>query len=265
MADNRHLRALRPDLKLISRRRAEGIRRREHDAVASVLEAHRQLADGGRLAHAVHADDHHDHRPLERLARHIHHLFENLLEDVARLTGVGDLPSLHAALELLDDLVAGAHAHVAHDQDVHKVLVEIVVDLLGRLNQLVHAARDVGAGLGKAVPQAGKQALLLLLRRRVLLSRRRLLGGRRHGGMLLRRCVLLLLLLLLLFAETKESHDITPFASNIPSLHRILGHVLELDAEHGRHALFLHRHAVQAVAALHRALSVGHNDKLRIR
>ena len=48
------------------------------------------------------------------------------------------------------------------------------------------------------------------------------------------------------------------------SLHRVRAHVLQLDAEHLGNTLFLHRHTVKAVTALHRALSMGDDDELRI-
>ena len=207
MTDDRHLCAFRPDLQLISCRRAEGIRRCQHDAVAGVLKAHGQLADGRRLAHAVHADHQHHHRPLERLARHAHDLLENLLENLARFLRVGDLFFFHARFQLLNDLIAGAHAHIAHNQNIDQIFIKVVVDLLGRLDQLVHAPSHISTRFGKALPQAAEKPLLFFFLLRLL---------RRLDGLLFRPDRLFSLLLLfffLLFTESKESHTILLFDS----------------------------------------------------
>ena len=273
VAHNRHLRAIRPDLQLIARRRAERICRRQHDAVARILEAHCQLADGRRLAHAVHADDQHHHRPFERLTRHAHDLLKDILEDFARLLRVGDPLARHARFELLNHLVAGANAHVAHNQDIHQVLVEILVDRLRRLDQLIHAAGHVSARLGEPLPQAAEKPLLFFILRGLLrVARRglrvfrpaRLVGLRLEPGFFRLSG---LLLFLFLFAKSEESHVSRPFLCRpfeALLFHRLCAHVLQLDAEHLGNALLLHRHAVKAVAALHRALSVGDDNKLRV-
>ena len=66
-------RAVGPDAELLDGRGAEGVARREHHVFARVGETPRELADGGGLARAVHAD-HEQHeglvrRDVERLLR----------------------------------------------------------------------------------------------------------------------------------------------------------------------------------------------------
>jgi hypothetical protein len=65
LRDHRHAVALAPGLQLRDRGGAEGVAGGQHQAVALVLEAARQLADGGGLADAVDADGE-DHEGLLR-------------------------------------------------------------------------------------------------------------------------------------------------------------------------------------------------------
>ena len=163
MAHERHLRPLCPDFQLIRGRRAECIGRRQHDAVARILKAHGQFADGGGLPHAVDPHNQHDHRPLQRLARPVHRLFQDLLEHLAGTARIGDALLLHALFQLCDHPVARFDAHVAHDEDVHKILVKILIDRFGGLHKLLHTARHVGARFGKALKQPGKNPLLFFI------------------------------------------------------------------------------------------------------
>ena len=58
-----------PNFQLVSRRRAEGIRRRQHNLFALIDIAGRQLADRGRLADTVDADHQNDRRLAVRIQR----------------------------------------------------------------------------------------------------------------------------------------------------------------------------------------------------
>ncbi|MNN93142.1 hypothetical protein D3C81_2115330 [compost metagenome] len=60
LGDHRDVVALAPHLQLLDGGGAEGVAGGEHDLLAILLQLLRQLADGGGLAHAVHAD-HEDH------------------------------------------------------------------------------------------------------------------------------------------------------------------------------------------------------------
>ena len=158
MLDQRHLGALGPHSQLIVSSRAEGIAGGKHHTAADLLKAQRQLSHGRRLANAVNAHHEHDHRPAQRRTGNIHFLHQEILEHFAGHGGVLDLLLLHAAAQLVNDLGAGAYAHVGQKQNVRQFLVKVLVDFHGIFNQLVHAFGQIAARFGQTLLESGKKA-----------------------------------------------------------------------------------------------------------
>ena len=133
---HRHAHSLAPDTQLLHRRRAESIRRTEIDLLAGFLILIRQLADGGRLAHAIHAH-HHNHI---RLGRQRGIKVQNVCGVILRQQRGGFLHQnrvqlaraqvlipLHTLLYPLDDTQRRLHTHIRGDKRFLKVVQHIIV------------------------------------------------------------------------------------------------------------------------------------------
>ena len=126
--------ALGPLGELLHGRGAKGVAGHHERRLAHLLEPPGDLADGRRLARAVHAD-HEDHGRLRGdvdalrlgilgLEHAGDHVGELVHERLARL----DLLGRAALLELVDDLDGAVHADVGGDQQLLDLLVEPPVD-----------------------------------------------------------------------------------------------------------------------------------------
>ena len=153
--------ALRPDLELIGRRRAERIARAEQDLFARLMELICDLADRRRLADAVHTDDQHDRRlcgQIQRAVAHVQHVAQHLTQRLARLRHGLDPPVAHHKAQPLHGLDRRVHAEIGEDQPFFEVIIKIVV----QLRRGEHAA-DRAGGLAQSLLYLFKKAHSLLL------------------------------------------------------------------------------------------------------
>ena len=130
-ADDLAARAVRPDLELVGRRRAERIRRAQQHALALALEAVGHLADGRGLAHAVHADDQHDarlRRQVERGVAHVQLFNQNLAQRLLHIVAALDALLVHDVAQLFHRVVRDRRAEVSHNEAVLKLVIEFVVN-----------------------------------------------------------------------------------------------------------------------------------------
>ena len=129
--DDPHFCALRPDFKLIDRRRTEGIRRRDGHAFALTYEPICNFADGRRLADAVDADKHDDAGIFEFGHRR---LVQGVLEDVFQKIGhellILDFLTDRLLADLIDDVLGGAHGNIGGDEDLLQFVIECLADLV---------------------------------------------------------------------------------------------------------------------------------------
>ena len=140
------------------RRRTESIRRAEDNPAANVLEAQGELADGGRFARAVHADDEHDHRPAQRRTRNVHLLNHDIFEHLLGGIGILDLVFAHAAAQFIHHGGCRLHAAVGHEQDVFEFLIEVLVNLPRFLHQRIDAPHQRITRLGQSFTQFCEQS-----------------------------------------------------------------------------------------------------------
>ena len=124
-------RAVRPDLQLIRGRGAEGVRRAQQHAPALLLEAVRQLADGGRLADAVDADDQHDRRLRGKVKRGIADaqlLLQNVAQRLLDALAVLDFVVVNGVAQPFDRVRCDARAEVSHDEAFLQLVIKLLVD-----------------------------------------------------------------------------------------------------------------------------------------
>ena len=150
--DDIHARPVGPDDELVDRRRAEGVRRAEQHLLALRLVHGRHFADRGRLARAVDAD-HQDHGG-DRHEPHVLAAVEQLGDDVLQLfldlARLFDLFAPDALLELLHHLHGGVDAHVAHDEDLLQLRIEVVLKGIEGIEHVVDRAGHLVPGLRQA-------------------------------------------------------------------------------------------------------------------
>ncbi len=130
--------ARRPDLELLDRGGAKRIGRADERRLAAVLDEPGQLADGRGLSRPVHADDHHDMRPMAVGGRHIGRAknLEDLgLDQIAQRRARGD-----PAPDRLDDALGRGDADVGGNQRLFQSLDSLDVDRAAPLLRRVRAA-----------------------------------------------------------------------------------------------------------------------------
>ncbi|MCY1414227.1 hypothetical protein D9M71_296700 [compost metagenome] len=164
LGDHRDVVALAPHLQLLDGGGAEGVAGGEHDLPALQLQLLRQLADGGGLADAVHAD-HQDHVgialfDLQRLFHRPQQAGEFFLQRLVQRAAVGQLLARHALGQVLDDHAGRLDADVGGQQARLDLVEQLVVDRLAAEEQAGHALADAGAGLRQALLEAGEEAEL---------------------------------------------------------------------------------------------------------
>ena len=164
LADELHAAALAPDLELVGSGGPEGVGGGHQHPAALPLHPGGQLADGGGLAHAVDADEQGHRRggvqPQLRLP-HLEHVGEHLAQARPRPLHVLDLLRLHPAAQLLHGLHGGVHPHVAQNQRLFQLVVEVVVQLSGE--ELVEGVSDVLLGAGQPRLDLFKKAHVVLV------------------------------------------------------------------------------------------------------
>ena len=181
LGDHRNIVALTPHLQLLDRGGTEGIPRRQHHALAFGLELLGQLADGGGLADAVHAD-HQDHIGFlagvdhQRLLDFRQHLAHVLLEQAIERLGILELLAVRVLHQALNDAAGGIHTKIGGQQLGLQLLEQLVIDLLAT-EQAEEAGADIFLGTHQAALEAGKEALPLRLVLSVVVH----LGGQRQG------------------------------------------------------------------------------------
>src|ERR1700683_3378743 len=157
--DDRHAVALGPNLELLARRCAKGVPRGEHDAASFGQKPMRQLADGGRLACAVDADDQNDvgldrlidhERPFHRLQNIDHGLAQGLEQRIDVVEFLAGNPAAQA----VENAGRGLHAHIGGDEPRFQIIENLSIDLSAR-----QQFRDVGGEPRGPHVQLGAQAL----------------------------------------------------------------------------------------------------------
>ena len=147
--------ALAPGLKLLHRRRAERIARRQHHRQAVRLQAAGHLADGGRLAGAVDAHEQQDTgtgRPdLKRLLQGGEPLLEEVSEGPVKRSRVVQFPALHPGRQGFDDALGGIHTNVRQQQRRFQLVENAPVDLPLAEQEVADALGKAAAGLAQAL------------------------------------------------------------------------------------------------------------------
>src|SRR5665647_105160 len=168
-----------PHGKLLHRGGPEGVAGHHERGLPHLLEPPGDLADGGRLSGAVHAH-HEDHGGLrghiDPLRLRIvglqysgDHVGELVHEGLASL----DLLGRAAPLELVDDLDRPVDAHVAGDEELLDLLVEMAVD--AHVDRRLELVADGRTRLAEVLAEAPEEPLSLA---RLFLDH-----GRRHLGL----------------------------------------------------------------------------------
>ena len=117
-----------------------------------------KLADAGRFARAVHADNEHDHRPAQRRTRDVHLLNHDIFEHLLGGIGVLDLVFAHAAAQFIHNGGCRLHAAVGHEQDIFEFLIEVLVNLPRFLHQRIDAPHQRITRLGQSLTQFCEQS-----------------------------------------------------------------------------------------------------------
>ena len=129
--------ALGPPLELLDRARAEGIRRGHHGPTATGGQLVGQLADGGRLADAVHAHHEVDRRGNVGHGQPIRGVGDPVaVEDIADRAAqdppeprlVARRPLARRLLDHVDEAHGGLDAEVGHDKAFLQILEHVGVD-----------------------------------------------------------------------------------------------------------------------------------------
>ena len=128
-------RALGPGRELLDGRRAERVGRADDDGAVVGAQELGELADRGRLADAVDADDQHDRRTLGELERGVE-LREPLLEGLAQhplqVGRVGGVVAVDLGAQVVDDRLGHIRSEVGGDERRLEVVPGVVVDRLLR-------------------------------------------------------------------------------------------------------------------------------------
>ncbi|MNH13634.1 hypothetical protein D3C79_732120 [compost metagenome] len=163
LGDHRNLVTLAPHLQLLDRGGAEGITGSQHDLLAFQLQLFRQLANGGGLAGAVHAN-HKNHIGfvlglyvqwlLDRAQQRSQFFLQRFVQGI----GIGQLLARDLLGQVLDNGRGSLHTHVGSQQARLDFVEQVVVDDLLAEEQAGHALADAGTGLGQALLEAREEA-----------------------------------------------------------------------------------------------------------
>ena len=160
--DDRHARALAPDLELVDGSGAEGIGGSEQHGFALPFVIRRELADGRRLAGAVDADDEQHRRAVFRDARLVlarREDFDNLLlQERLEVFRCVDFLFLDALAHGCHELIRRLDADVGHDERFLKLIEQVVIDIGIADDDFLNLVRQVLAGLVEALLQFIKKS-----------------------------------------------------------------------------------------------------------
>jgi hypothetical protein len=141
---------------------AERVASGQRDLEALIGEALRQLADAGRLARAVHADDE-DHVGMgravdsQRLFAGLQDALQTRAQRGQQRVGVAELVTGDAPVEIREDLAGGLDADVGAEQPRFQVLHQLGVDAPAA-EQSREIARQRTGALIQARPQAPEES-----------------------------------------------------------------------------------------------------------
>ena len=158
--------AFRPHLQLLDGRRAKGVTRGEQHRTAVLGTAPRQLADGGGLARAIHAD-HQDHEwamrgvDAQRRGDGLEDLHDTLAQSVTQRASVGELLASHARAQLRQDPLGGLDADVRSDEARLELFQDRGIDLPSP-QQVGEVVGEPGIAAVQAVAQATDEAGALI-------------------------------------------------------------------------------------------------------
>jgi len=166
LRNDRHAVAVAPDLQLLDGGGAEGVARGEHHLAALGRQAAGELADGGGLARAVHAD-HQDHVraprlvDLERSAHRADDVEQRLAQRVEQCVEVAEFLARHLAAQVVEDLLRGLDADVGTDQARLEFVEDGIVDLAAR-QQVGEVVGEPGIAAIELGAQPREEARLLV-------------------------------------------------------------------------------------------------------
>ena len=144
LADDVAVRTLRPDLKLIGCRGAERVARAQQDLLALIVQLVGKLADGGRLADAVDADDENDRRlciQLQGRIADVQHIGKNAAQGKLGLVDGLDALLLRGLAQTIHNGLRRVHTEVRDNEAFLKIVIELVVQLTG--------GKDAADGTGR--------------------------------------------------------------------------------------------------------------------
>ena len=147
--------ALSPDIELLDRRCAEGVRTADERPAPLGEALVGQLSHGGRLAGAVDAhEEHADGALLEEVLLGLgEQTLDGLGQQVQDRVGVWQGLARRSVPQALHDLCRCLGAHVCEDQGLLELVPEVVVDFRAALEQDVHALGQALAGPREALSQ----------------------------------------------------------------------------------------------------------------
>ena len=111
------------------------------------MKAQGQLSYRGCFTYAVYADHKHHHGPVKRRTAYLHFIDDNLLEHFPRLFRVFYLLFGYLKLKRVYNTLCRRHAGIGQDQDISQLIIEVIVNDLGMLNQFIHLGGEVSPGL----------------------------------------------------------------------------------------------------------------------
>ena len=166
LGDHRHVVAFAPCLQLLDGRRAERVTGREHDRVALVPEATRELANGRGLAGAVHTD-HQDYVGAVRLVDRERLLdrgedFDDSLPQAAlQRLDIVEFLAREPLLQVGDDTLRRIDADIGHHEQALEFFERIFINLAaGR--EIRKVVSQPAVALVDARAQALDESLFLL-------------------------------------------------------------------------------------------------------
>ncbi len=145
-ADHINARAVRPLRELIPCRGAERICRGDQHFLSLPLQDTCKLADRRGLSDAVDADHKYDRLLLLKVIRRLahRHLFLDALDQqFLALRRMAEMTLLHFVLHALNDIIRRVDTDIPHDQDLLKLLVEVIIDLRCTVKHRVDPRYDI--------------------------------------------------------------------------------------------------------------------------